>query len=394
MTEKSIFGFNPFLVLSAVLVAWVVVLQPSPAGFLEKVNLLPTETSASASHNVSGYAWSDNIGWVSFNCTNTSCASTDYGVNLDSTTGNLSGYAWSDNVGWISFNETTGCPVGTCQPRLSGGALLGWAKATAASGGWDGWISLSSANGGGGTYGITLSGTSFQNYAWGSDVIGWLQWNPAFGGVTLGATQPPVITSFTPTPPSVLSGNASTLDWTTTNAGSCTGSGGWSGSKTVPSGSQSTGPLSVDTSFTLTCTNAVGSVQQTVNVLITLPIDYSLTNQNTIRKNQLQINSSTTTIRVVPVNSFNWPVVLGASPRTIGGVNVMYYFSPSSLSLANYSSGSQLYLVSSSTIPSGTYTITVTGTSTVTSTSTSLYVRTVPVRLDTTGGSGKGVEEF
>ena len=37
---------------------------------------------AGADDNVSGFAWSENIGWISFNCTNLdTCAVVDYGVN-------------------------------------------------------------------------------------------------------------------------------------------------------------------------------------------------------------------------------------------------------------------------------------------------------------------------
>ncbi len=155
---------------------------------------------AAASNNVLGYAWSENIGWISFNCTNTSCTSSNYGVSLDTVTGNLSGYAWSENIGWISFNsaDVLGCPAGTCQPRYNSATneFLGWARASANGGGWDGWVSLNSANcdsdgngkvdvacGGDNSttlvqnYKVTLNGDVFQGWAWGSDVVGWLSFN-------------------------------------------------------------------------------------------------------------------------------------------------------------------------------------------------------------------------
>jgi hypothetical protein len=67
------------------------------------------------SGNLSGFAWNDGIGWISFNCSseistsspNGSCASQggfDYKVTIDSNTGFFSGWAWNDIVGWISFN--------------------------------------------------------------------------------------------------------------------------------------------------------------------------------------------------------------------------------------------------------------------------------------------------
>lgn len=72
---------------------------------------------AGTGDNVSGYAWSDNLGWISFNCTDAStCGSSgekDYGVNIDKVTGYFSGYAWNEGAdgygasvpgaGWIYF---------------------------------------------------------------------------------------------------------------------------------------------------------------------------------------------------------------------------------------------------------------------------------------------------
>ncbi|MFH1188788.1 MAG: prepilin-type N-terminal cleavage/methylation domain-containing protein [bacterium] len=61
-----------------------------------------------------GYAWNDGIGWISFNCDQTSvgggnnCASgggVDYGVTIDPLTGDFSGWAWNDIIGWVSFNS-------------------------------------------------------------------------------------------------------------------------------------------------------------------------------------------------------------------------------------------------------------------------------------------------
>ncbi len=65
-----------------------------------------TCSGADASGNLSGWAWNDNIGWISF-CggLNTSACpgSINYDVAVDSS-GNFQGWAWNDKVGWISFN--------------------------------------------------------------------------------------------------------------------------------------------------------------------------------------------------------------------------------------------------------------------------------------------------
>src|SRR5580765_8898054 len=82
------------------------------------------------------------------------------------------------------------------------------------------------------------------------------------------ATNPPPTVSLTANPTSVLSGAASTLSWSSTNATSCSASGGWSGTKAT-SGSQSTGPLSTSSSYTLTCTGAGGSASASASVAVT-----------------------------------------------------------------------------------------------------------------------------
>jgi hypothetical protein len=58
-------------------------------------------------------------------------------------------------------------------------------------------------------------------------------------------------------PMSINAGSSSTITWTSTNAASCTASGGWSGSKAT-NGSASTGALTTDTLFSLTCTATGG----------------------------------------------------------------------------------------------------------------------------------------
>jgi len=114
---------------------------------------LPTQ--ADSDDNVSGFAWSENIGWISFNSTSDG-STVDYGVNIDTESGKLSGYAWSENIGWIGFNRgDTGappsndpCPDGSCIAKVDNPSNLGiadvnikgWARALSYGGGWDGWI--------------------------------------------------------------------------------------------------------------------------------------------------------------------------------------------------------------------------------------------------------------
>ena len=150
--------------------------------------LISGKASAGTEHNVAGWAWSENIGWISFNCLNqNSCAKVNYGVNLDFQTKVFSGYAWSENIGWITFNESelSGCPQAPCRAWLgSDNKVYGWAKALAGggtgSGGWDGWIKLQGTN-----YGVALNPSTgeFEGWAAGWDdtleeaVVGWISFN-------------------------------------------------------------------------------------------------------------------------------------------------------------------------------------------------------------------------
>ena len=131
---------------------------------------------------ITGYAWSDTIGWVDLNCANTnSCGVHNFGLAV-AQNGDISGYAWSDNIGWISANDSdlNGCPSGACKARLSGGNLQGWLKVlaggTSQSGGWDGWISLKGSSP---SYGPTLSNGNFSGYAWGDTNVGWVDFSLA-----------------------------------------------------------------------------------------------------------------------------------------------------------------------------------------------------------------------
>jgi hypothetical protein len=118
---------------------------------------------AETSSEISGYAWSSNIGVISFR-------GDMYGVDINPSSGDLSGYAWSSNIGFISFNSSdlVGCPTNPCSAHYEEGTFSGWAKALVADGDtWDGWISLS-----GGSYGLTAVGTEISGFAWGGEVIG------------------------------------------------------------------------------------------------------------------------------------------------------------------------------------------------------------------------------
>jgi|GEM_PF-504123 len=88
----------------------------------------------------SGYAWSNNIGWINFGCAN---------CNVQVTNSAVTGYAWSQNYGWINLNPTTSGVVNTSSGVLSGYA---WGENT-------GWINFSGVRiGCSGTFSGTATG--------------------------------------------------------------------------------------------------------------------------------------------------------------------------------------------------------------------------------------------
>ena len=78
-------------------------------------------------------------------------------------------------------------------------------------------------------------------------------------------TSAPTVT-LAATPTSLVAGESTTLNWTTSGADSCIASGGnWTGSKAVNTGSEVV-KVDATTTFTLTCTGTGGSTAKTVSI--------------------------------------------------------------------------------------------------------------------------------
>ncbi len=120
------------------------------AGFYVLQNNQIFTGRAESDDNIIGYAWSENMGWISFNCTNESnCGSSNYGVDIDMETGDFSGYAWSSNIGWIDFSPSgpyPGTPYHGVKYEYGDSGLerrvTGWAKTLVLED--EGWIKLNS----------------------------------------------------------------------------------------------------------------------------------------------------------------------------------------------------------------------------------------------------------
>lgn len=360
---------------------------------------------AGSEHNLSGWAWSENIGWISFNSTNQGWGA-NYGVTADSG-GNLSGYAWSEHVGWISFNsgDVAGCPSSPCAPKLNRGSgeISGWAKALAASGGWDGWIHLRSSSYG---YGVIVSACAWDGWAWGSDVLGWIHFKGSNYGV-LGAgtgcgAQPDLLISNGPLLSSGVLAGGSTVSFkgTISNQGDAQASGTFSnrfqvdinndgsinttlapnptlsglvagGFSEVVSGNWSNIPIG--THKIILCADqpspSIGESDENNNcaesiMTVSVP-EFYLTSSNDLNVNVTGAGvspSDNTKITATPIGAFTDEVALSVqsvSPSLPPGT--VYNFSPQSLKQNQYSAGSNFKVTVPGDTAEGDYIITVQG---------------------------------
>ena len=78
---------------------------------------------------------------------------------------------------------------------------------------------------------------------------------------------PASATRFSAAPASVEAGGSTALSWSFPDADSCTASSGWSGSKPVV-GSETVGPVTRSTTFTLTCSGAGGNSVEMLTVAV------------------------------------------------------------------------------------------------------------------------------
>ena len=149
-------------------------------------------------------------------------------------------------------------PLGTLDLFPKAGQLAGTATDLAQFGGF--------ADGTRDFDGSTRTGVHRGAYEGDGSNPGWrlaLAIKPATGG-----TNPPAATvALSADSATVSLQGSTTLQWTATNAASCTASGGWSGTRGL-SGSETVGPLAATTTFVLTCTGPGGLASQSVSVAV------------------------------------------------------------------------------------------------------------------------------
>jgi len=84
---------------------------------------------------LSGWAWNDGIGWISFDCHDTSdnCVHSNYQVRIVDS--EFTDWAWNDIVGWISFNcsKTDTCATVDYKVKISSSGITANAYLTSST---------------------------------------------------------------------------------------------------------------------------------------------------------------------------------------------------------------------------------------------------------------------
>lgn len=104
------------------------------------------------------------------------------------------------------------------------------------------------------------------------------------GGGGGGTTPPPQNTptvTLSASPTSIPSGGMVTLTWSSTNATTCTATGGWTGSRAT-SGTEQAGPLTAAASYSLSCSSGTLSGSASANVAVTAPISATVSGTLTV----------------------------------------------------------------------------------------------------------------
>lgn len=291
------FSFKKFLVAASFLIAVMLTVAFSSTRNTNAQSPSPSLSDCPAGTPLYGWAWASpwvtgtvasgtsTIGWISFNSDNPTGHGGRHCVSKDSS-GNLNGWAWSSNIGWIKFGGLSGFPASGSalgNAKITGSAVTGWARACAGTvkagdsttlpklkgdcstmtsrpDGWDGWIELTGVNH---SVDYDTATGAITGHAWGSDVVGWVNFN-------LTSTVPvAVAASCSFDTPVQMSASTHQLSWRSSGVDRCTATnfigGKVSGSEIV------TTPIS-DRTYSLTCTPTIptpGVADPTCSTMIT-----------------------------------------------------------------------------------------------------------------------------
>ncbi len=275
MTADRTYGMTCWNAVGAFATDTIIIDVAAPA--VPTVNLVANPTSVA-------YNSSSTLTWTTSNVTSCNASSTDgkFTGSKTSSGGSQSITGLTANATYtISCSGTGGSATDTATvtvgappaqaPTVSlnaspltvssgGSSTLTWTSTNTttctASNGWSGTKGTSGSQ----STGALSSARTFTITCTGAG-------GSATASVTVNVSSPVPTVNLIANPGSVSSGSASTLTWSSTNATTCSASGGWSGTKGT-SGSQSTGNISSTTNFLITCTGAGGSASASTTVTV------------------------------------------------------------------------------------------------------------------------------
>lgn len=261
---------------------------------------------AGATDRIRGHAWSDKIGWISFNNCDiyNICTDIDYGVTIG-VNNILQGYAWNDIVGWIKFGDNNPGSTGGVSrghnltvANFTNNSIKGFAKilSSGSNNVWNGEISFGDHDITRNFYNVIINNNALNGWAW-NDLVGWIKLNTEYGGVfiepfeftfnvNVGGSENDKIYPYISLPdgesyPLIISDNLDpgevTFNWLVNSSSSenvfCVASGGWAGNKNNGVGlisgvSETVTNISENTEFILTCTQGSNTITRKITVYV------------------------------------------------------------------------------------------------------------------------------
>jgi hypothetical protein len=212
---------------------------------------LLTWSSAHATACLASGNWSGTLAASGSQSTGALTANSSFSLTCSGPGGTSPAATASVTVNALPTAPTASVTASPSSVVSGGSSTLTWSSANAtsctASGGWSGTLAASGSR----STGPLAATTAYSLVCSGA------------GGTSLPATAtvsilPIPTATLSAVPTAISAGGTSTLSWSSTNATSCTASGGWTGSLAA-SGSRSTGPVNAATTYTLICSGAGGT---------------------------------------------------------------------------------------------------------------------------------------
>jgi hypothetical protein len=238
-----------------------VVLTATPANIVDGASSTLTWTSSNAASCAAVGGWTNSTATSGSASTGALFANATFKIICADANGNQSVPASATvTVGPVPTVTLTANPTTV---TTGGSSSLSWSSQNAAScTASGGWTSSTATSGTASTGALTATTTYTMTCR---DASG----NTSAPASATVSVTPAAMVNLSAYPESVISGDTSTISWTSVGATTCTAVGGWTTSN-APSGLFVTGPLTANTTFTMTCADANGTQSAPATVQVTV----------------------------------------------------------------------------------------------------------------------------